>query len=198
MNKKYYPAIVIWCALVGAVMLYAQGSTPSQLRVKTDANNYLLVAGAAQTLPLSQPVVFSNAQLRTDASGNLLVAGAVGPSGTTGITGSMGATGNTGTTGTTGVAGAQGNTGATGTDGILSGTTSAIGGGLLTVACTSGTATVTGITTAMAVAVTPVTYPGDGVYWMGYRTNNNEATVKVCTVAAITPTSSTYNVRAIP
>lgn len=192
MNKKYYFILGIPCALALSVLLFAQGSTPNQLRVKTDANNYLLVAGAAQTNPISQPTVFTNAQLRTDASGNLLVAGSVGPTGATGITGSTGASGNTGVTGSSGA------TGATGNNGIISGTTGAIGGGLLTVACTSGTATVTGISSAMGVAATPVTYPGDGVYWMGYMTNTNEATVKVCTVAAITPTSSAYNVRAIP
>lgn len=79
----------------------------------------------------------------------------------------------------------------------IAGTTGSIGGGLLSTACTSGTATVTGVTTAMAIVATPVTYPGDGVFWLAYRTGTNEVTVSVCTDAAITPTASAYNVRAI-
>ncbi len=54
--------------------IYAQGSgTPSQLRVKVDANNYLILTGLAQTTPISQPNVFSNTRLRTDANGYLAV-----------------------------------------------------------------------------------------------------------------------------
>lgn len=56
-----------------ATTIYAQGSgTPNQLRVKTDANGYLLVAGLAQTNPVSQ-TVFSQTRLKTDANGSLLV-----------------------------------------------------------------------------------------------------------------------------
>jgi hypothetical protein len=79
----------------------------------------------------------------------------------------------------------------------LVGTTGSIGGGLLSVACTSGTAAVPGVTTAMALAVTPVAYPGDGVYWHGYYETTDTVTVKVCTVAAITPVATPYNVRAV-
>lgn len=79
----------------------------------------------------------------------------------------------------------------------LTGTTGSIGGGLLSVACTSGTATVTGATTDMGLVATPAAYPGDGVYWEAYRSNSNEVTVKVCTVAAVTPTATTYTVRAV-
>lgn len=51
----------------------AQGSgTPFTLRVKVDANGYLLAAATAQTNPVTSSV-FTNARLKTDASGNLLV-----------------------------------------------------------------------------------------------------------------------------
>lgn len=80
----------------------------------------------------------------------------------------------------------------------LSGTTGSIGGGaLLAGACTSGTVAVTGSTTAMAVAATPVTYPGDGAYWMGYVSTAGTVTVKLCAAVALTPGASTYNVRVL-
>jgi hypothetical protein len=80
----------------------------------------------------------------------------------------------------------------------LTGTTGSIGGGaLIAGACTSGTVAVTNSTTAMAVAASPVTYPGDGAYWMGYVSTNGTVTVKVCQAIAGTPTASTYNVRVI-
>lgn len=66
--------LVVFTSLV---ILFAQGAgtgTPKTLRVLTDANNYLMVSSAAQTLPLSQPTQFSNTRLVTDASGYLLVA----------------------------------------------------------------------------------------------------------------------------
>lgn len=51
----------------------AQGSgTPSTLRIKIDANGYLVLSAAAQTNPVTTSV-FGNARLKTDASGNLLV-----------------------------------------------------------------------------------------------------------------------------
>ncbi len=81
----------------------------------------------------------------------------------------------------------------------LSGTTGAIGGGALAAgACASGTATVTGATTDMAIVVTPVTYPGDGTDWKGYVSSANTITVKVCALVVVTPTSSNYNVRVLP
>lgn len=82
---------------------------------------------------------------------------------------------------------------------VLTGTTGSIGGGaLLAGACASGTVAVTGSTTAMAVSVTPNTYPGDGTLMYGYVSVNGTVTVKVCVIVALTPTSSTYNVRVIP
>lgn len=80
----------------------------------------------------------------------------------------------------------------------LSGTTGSIGGGaLLAGACTSGTATVTGATTAMAISVTPVAYPGDGTDWKAYVSSSNTVTVKVCGLVAVTPSATTYNVRVL-
>lgn len=54
-----------------SVALLAQGAgTPSTLRVRTDANNSLVITGAAQVNPVTSGV-FSNRILRTDAAGNL-------------------------------------------------------------------------------------------------------------------------------
>jgi hypothetical protein len=80
----------------------------------------------------------------------------------------------------------------------LVGTTGSIGGGLLTIGtCTSGTASVTGATTAMSATASPVTYPGDGNYWLAYVSGADVVTVKVCAVATLTPTASNYNVRVL-
>lgn len=80
----------------------------------------------------------------------------------------------------------------------LAGTTGSIGGGaLLAGACTSGTVAVTGSTTAMSVDASPVTYPGDGAYWMGYVSTAGTVTVKVCAAVALTPGASAYNVRVL-
>lgn len=82
--------------------------------------------------------------------------------------------------------------------GILFGTSSAIGGGLLTVAtCASGTVNVAGASTGMAVSGSPVTYPGDGIQWQAYVSSAGVVTIKVCAMATLTPTSSVYNVRVI-
>lgn len=80
----------------------------------------------------------------------------------------------------------------------LTGTTTSITGTSLAAgACDTGTATVAASTTAMGVVATPVTYPGDGFYWVGYVSTAGTVTVKVCATAAGTPTSSAYNVRVI-
>lgn len=78
----------------------------------------------------------------------------------------------------------------------LVGTTPSIGGAaLLAGAAASNTVNVAGATTGMAVSVTPVTYPGDGVVWSGYVSSPGVVTVKVTGVIAVTPVASTYNVR---
>jgi hypothetical protein len=82
----------------------------------------------------------------------------------------------------------------------LSGTTSSIGGSLLTAnTCTPGTATVTGATTSMVADTSPVTYPGDGFSWSAQVTGSNTVTVRVCNTTNnnATPVASTYNVRVI-
>ncbi len=80
----------------------------------------------------------------------------------------------------------------------LPGTTGSIGGGaLLAGACASGTVAVANSTTSMTVSVSPNTYPGDSVLFYGYVSSAGTVTVKVCGVIAVTPTSSTYNVRVI-
>lgn len=81
----------------------------------------------------------------------------------------------------------------------LTGTTSSIGGSsLLAGACSSGTVTVTGAATSNGVIATPVTYPGDGNYWLAYVSASNTVTVKICAAVADTPTASVYNVRIVP
>lgn len=82
---------------------------------------------------------------------------------------------------------------------VLSGTSSAIGGGaLLAGACASTTVTVTGATTSMLALATPATYPGDGNFWFAYVSSTNTVTLKVCGAIAITPASSTYLVKVFP
>lgn len=62
--------------------VYSQNTgTPSQIRVKVDANNYLILVAAAQTLPASNPTVFNNIRLKTDSSNQLyaVITGAITP-----------------------------------------------------------------------------------------------------------------------
>jgi hypothetical protein len=81
----------------------------------------------------------------------------------------------------------------------LSGTSGSIGGGaLLAGAAATGTVSIPGATTAMAVCVTPVTYPGAGFIWDGYVSAAGTVTVVVQATIAGTPTASVYNVRLIP
>ena len=81
----------------------------------------------------------------------------------------------------------------------LTGTTGSIGGSALAAgACTSGTVSITGATTTMAVIATPAAYPGDGMAWRPYVSSSGVVTVKVCAGIAGTPTASTYKVRVIP
>lgn len=70
MSKLIRNSLIILLSV--PLFLYAQ-QVPSQLRVLTDANNYLLVTALAQTLPISQPTVFTNTRLKTDSSGSLQV-----------------------------------------------------------------------------------------------------------------------------
>jgi hypothetical protein len=82
---------VIWLTLIiltAGTLVWSQGSgTPNQLRVRTDANGYLMAAGAAQTPPYTTST-FNNTRLKTDANGNLLVAssGGIAPADATYIT----------------------------------------------------------------------------------------------------------------
>lgn len=80
----------------------------------------------------------------------------------------------------------------------LSGTTGSIGGSpLLAGADATGTVAVAGATTGMAVAVSPVTYPGAGFFWEGYVSSPGTVTVAVGAVIAGTPGASAYNVRVL-
>jgi hypothetical protein len=81
----------------------------------------------------------------------------------------------------------------------LSGATSSIGGGALAAGiCATGTATVAGASTAMAVAVSPAVDPGTGFTWNAWVSASNTVTVRVCNIsgAPATPAATAYNVRA--
>jgi hypothetical protein len=75
------------------------------------------------------------------------------------------------------------------TTGSITGTSLAAG------ACDTGTASVASSTTSMVASASPVTYPGDGFYWVAYVSTAGTVTVKLCATVAGTPTSSVYNVR---
>jgi hypothetical protein len=80
----------------------------------------------------------------------------------------------------------------------LSGTTGSIGGSaLLAGQCSTGTVSITGATTGMAVVATPVTYPTAGNFWQSYVSSAGTVTVAVCAAVADTPTATTYNVRVL-
>ena len=81
-----------------------------------------------------------------------------------------------------------------------SGTTSGIGGGPLGAGiCTTGSVVITGAATTMTVAVSPAADPGTGFIWEGFVSASNTITVRLCNITsgALTPGSTTYNVRVI-
>lgn len=86
----------------------------------------------------------------------------------------------------------------------LSGTTAAWNNGGSAIAansCVSGpTATIAGVATTMSLVVTPAANPGSGLTWSNaYISSGTTVQVQVCntTAAGVTPTSTTYNIRAI-
>ncbi|MGH7146158.1 MAG: hypothetical protein ACREJ2_18750 [Planctomycetota bacterium] len=80
----------------------------------------------------------------------------------------------------------------------LAGATDSIGGAALAAGrFTSGTASIPGAASGEAVVATPVTYPGDGIYWEGYPSAPGTVTAKVCAMAAATPAAGVYAVRAL-
>lgn len=80
----------------------------------------------------------------------------------------------------------------------LTGASGSIGGSLLIAGgCTSTVVSMPGATTSMVAVASPATYPGDGVVWDAYVSSSGNVTIKVCGILAITPVSSTYNVRVI-
>lgn len=77
-NKMNRKLLVITLILTGTVLAYSQSrGTPNVLRVRTDANNALIVASTAQVNPVTTSV-FNNTRLATDSNGALLVVGAGG------------------------------------------------------------------------------------------------------------------------
>lgn len=88
------------------------------------------------------------------------------------------------------------------TSSILSGTTGTISGSVANGACDTGTVTLTGVTTSMVLAASPNSAASPGIGWSvaAYVSAANTATVQVCNGTGSTgsPTSTAYNVRAIP
>jgi hypothetical protein len=82
----------------------------------------------------------------------------------------------------------------------LAGTTGSIGGSALTAgSCATGTVSIPGATTSMAVVVSPAggTSPGTGFVWQGYISSPGTVVVQVCAMLAGTPAATGYNVRVI-
>jgi hypothetical protein len=82
----------------------------------------------------------------------------------------------------------------------LSATSTSIGGSSVSAGqCASGTVSVTGATTSMAVKATPVADPGASFIPWAFVSSANTVTVRVCnfTSTSATPTATTYNVRVI-
>lgn len=81
------------------------------------------------------------------------------------------------------------------------GVTGSLGGsGLMTGACSTTTATITGAASGMGVNATPTADPGAGFFWYGFVSAANTVTVRVCSAqgGTQTPTATTYNVRVFP
>ena len=86
-------ALALALTATTSYIVYTQGSgTPSTLRIKTDANGYLIATSIAQTNPVTTSVFF-NTRLKTDSNGYLLivVTGAIFPT-TISCNGSIGTT----------------------------------------------------------------------------------------------------------
>lgn len=81
----------------------------------------------------------------------------------------------------------------------LRGTTGTITGTLLALgACNTGTATVTGATTAMQATASPVSDPGTTVVWYAWVSSANTVTVKECELILGTPNNTAFNVAVNP
>jgi len=81
----------------------------------------------------------------------------------------------------------------------LRGTTGTITGTLLALgACNTGTATVTGATTAMQATASPVSDPGSTVVWHAWVSSANTVTVKECELVLGTPNNTAFSVTVNP
>lgn len=83
---------------------------------------------------------------------------------------------------------------------VIASTTATIGGALLLLGCTTGSASVAGATSGMVAVASPAgaINPGLGVVYNAYVSAANTVTIQVCALAALTLSSTTYNVRVIP
>jgi hypothetical protein len=128
-----------------------------------------------------------------DASGNLSMSGTIGFKGIAGGSSGYTMTGSPTSLRTITWPDASGTVGL-----VLTGTTGSLGGSALGAgACTSTTVSITGATTSMTASVSPAADPGAGFSWMGFVSSSGTVTVRLCAIAAGTPTSTTYNVRVI-
>ena len=80
----------------------------------------------------------------------------------------------------------------------LSGTTASIGGSALSASCASGSVSIAGVTSTMAVSVSPATdITGGGATAFSVFAVPGSGSVTVYVCGAGTPTATTYNVRAL-
>lgn len=81
---------------------------------------------------------------------------------------------------------------------LLNGTTTSLGGSLMTPGQSiTVTVAIVGATTAMVAATSPETYPGDGFLWDAYVSGADTVTVRVTSTVTGTPNASLYNVRVL-
>lgn len=162
--------ILIGFLALASTVVYVASGTPSNLVVRTDANNYLLVTSVTQTNPVTQGV-FSSRTLRTDSSGSLqvILTGTVTPTYPMSIPASTCAAPSLGEAGavTTGIA-------FTATPSILNCIT---GTAVTTLTATTLTQTVSNlitrgaITTQLQVRDDTVTWNNAGVTFTGWKLN---------------------------
>jgi hypothetical protein len=82
--------------------------------------------------------------------------------------------------------------------GTLTAVSPSLGGGLLAVgSCAAVTTSITGAAVGQQVNITPNTFPGAGMWWLGYVSAPGVVTSEVCTAVLGTPAASTYNIRVI-
>jgi hypothetical protein len=155
---------------------------PLSITIGTGTSSFAGMVGVNTTTPTATFTVVGS----TNLSGNITV----------GVGGNI--TGSLAMAGTQMVLNASSVNVTTSNFAIRGNATASIGGGLLTAgSCTSGNTTIESASLGDVVEVTPQSDPGDGTVWSGFVSATNIVTVKVCTIATLTPTASIYHVRVI-